>query len=315
MDRVLPWGYTTIQWFQAYRSPFLDSLFLFLSFLGEEFFYLLVIPGLYWLVSRRFALRFAVLLLVSVWVNDLLKIIADQPRPSVDRVDVLGDITSGGFPSGHAQNAVVTWGLVAWRWRAPEMVTAMFILILGIGVSRVYLGLHFPHDVLAGWAVGAGLLYLAIRAGPPLEGWGAERKLSVQMATGLAVVAVLLLIHRGDLALRAGGALAGISVGAPLEWARVRFLPPLGARRKMWAFLLGTTVALVIWFGARAAFFFLGEAGVFLRYAAVGVWITLGAPWLFVTLRLARRREGSGEGDGKGEGAGDRVGDSAATRS
>lgn len=290
MDRVLQWGYTAIQWFQAYRSPFLDSLFLFLSFLGEEFFYLLVIPGLYWLVSRRFALRFAALLLVSVWLNDLLKFLAAQPRPSDDQVAVLGDITTGGFPSGHAQNAVVTWGLVAWRWRAPEMVTAMFILILAIGVSRVYLGLHFPHDVLAGWALGAGLLYLAIRAGPSLEAWGAERRLIVQMAVGLAVVGVLLLIYRGDLALRAGGAMAGISIGAPLEWARVRFLPPVGARRRTWAFLLGTTIALFIWFGARAAFFFLGDAGVFLRYLTVGIWITLGAPWLFVTLRLARRR-------------------------
>jgi undecaprenyl-diphosphatase len=73
------------------------------------------------------------------------------------------------FPSGHAANAVVTWGLLAWlapRGRRPWGVAAG-LLAASIGLTTIYLGTHWVSDVLAGWAAG-GLVLMAVPALTPL---------------------------------------------------------------------------------------------------------------------------------------------------
>lgn len=97
----------------------------------------------------------------------LLKIIIDRPRP-VDAI-ILED--SASFPSGHATAAVAFYGFLAYllacqikskKYRAP-IILAGAILILLIGFSRLYLGVHYFSDVLAGYLVG--LLWLLVGIG------------------------------------------------------------------------------------------------------------------------------------------------------
>ncbi len=144
-----------------------------LSALGSEGFFLVLFPFLYWCLDSRLGLRLAVVYFLSSFLNHALKQVLAQPRPA----DLLPGIAlveqpGYGLPSGHAQGAVVLWGLLTvqavrrgalarscgvgrWLW-APAA-----LLMLGIGLSRVYLGVHFPTDVLAGWAIGAAVLAAA----------------------------------------------------------------------------------------------------------------------------------------------------------
>jgi undecaprenyl-diphosphatase len=89
-----------------------------------------------------------------------LKLLFDRPRPDV--VDHLDRIFTSSFPSAHAMMSMVTWLTLAAvtirfverrRLRAFILSSALFLAAL-IGVSRVYLGVHWPSDVLAGWFVG-----------------------------------------------------------------------------------------------------------------------------------------------------------------
>ncbi|GGK65183.1 phosphatase PAP2 family protein [Nocardia camponoti] len=94
------------------------------------------------------------------------KHLAGRSRPPA--VDHLVVETNQSFPSGHALGATVVAGLLAYvaianfpRLRAP--ITALAVLFaLAVGLSRVYLGVHWPTDVLAGWAIGATWLTLCI---------------------------------------------------------------------------------------------------------------------------------------------------------
>jgi undecaprenyl-diphosphatase len=94
-------------------------------------------------------------------LSNLLKLAIERPRP--DLVARLVEVNTSSFPSGHATLAAVTYltlGALLSRVEARRRVkiyvlTVAVVLTLLIGVSRIYLGVHWPTDVLAGWCVGA----------------------------------------------------------------------------------------------------------------------------------------------------------------
>ncbi|ATB30620.1 phosphatase PAP2 family protein [Melittangium boletus] len=103
----------------------------------------------------------------GVAVNTLIKGLVARPRPSV--VPHLTQVLSESFPSGHAMLSAIVYltlgallsELVSKRWLKAYLVTVALVLTLLIGVTRVYLGVHYPTDVLGGWMAGLGWALLA----------------------------------------------------------------------------------------------------------------------------------------------------------
>ncbi|WP_299024363.1 phosphatase PAP2 family protein [uncultured Thermanaerothrix sp.] len=162
----------------------LQPLMSFISTLGTEQFYLLVMPWIFWCVDATIGLQFALLLLVSSALNAYLKFIFHAPRPFwVDsRVQALAVETSFGIPSGHAQNAASLWGFGAVLIKNKAVKWLIGLIILAIGISRVYLGVHFVGDVIVGWLVGAILLWVFLRIAPRISKWWVTLSVTGQLA-------------------------------------------------------------------------------------------------------------------------------------
>jgi len=108
---------------------------------------------------RRDAIAVAVSLGGAMLISDLVKLLTSRPRPTVEHLQA---VTGSSFPSGHATQAAAFWLALALvlrappasRWLALVARLAAVLLALGVAWSRVYLGVHYPSDVLAGLALG-----------------------------------------------------------------------------------------------------------------------------------------------------------------
>ena len=293
----------------------------FFSFFGTEDFFMLALPILYWCVDSMLGIRVAVILMLSTSLNGALKMAFHGPRPYWYSPSVRGLAaeTSFGVPSNHAQSATVIWGIMAaylrkwWAW-----LVAIFLIIL-IGLSRLYLGVHFPHDVLLGWLIGGLLLWLTLRFWDPVAAWAKRQSVGRQVLSAfLASLVVFLLplvpfiwlkvtnwqppqewamyatqaISLEDAATSAG-TVFGLLVG--LVWlARQGGFQTKGLWWKLvLRYLLGVAGVLVIRYGLKFIFpegeTVLAYSLRYLRYTLIGFWVTGGAPWTFIRLKLTEK--------------------------
>jgi membrane-associated phospholipid phosphatase len=294
MESILNWGIEVVLWFQQF-SPGLDIPFRALTFMGDETFYLLFMPLVYWCIDRRSGAGLFILLLFSAYLNAVAKVIANQPRPFEydPRVIPLGHAGGGGLPSGHTQNAVVIWGYLARLYGKTIGWLIAGFLMIGIPVSRIYLGVHFPSDLAGGYLLGIAILLLFLWLAPRLENWLAKKGFAWQFTLALALPILLIFLNPtgNRYVFSMIATLMGVSAGFVLERRFVRFNAHGSIWKRIIRYLLGVLILFGLWGGLRYAFTPLEPANLlrFARYLLVGLWGGLGAPWLFVRLKLAER--------------------------
>ncbi len=206
-------------WLESLRNPVTDVIFGAASAMGSERFYMALLLTVYLCVSHRFGFQLLVIFLLSAWGNAQLKSFFATARPFEmypDQLHALHKDSALGeaFPSGHAQSAAVVWGLLATRARSRGGKTVCLVIIALIAFCRLYLGVHWPADVIGGLAIGAGTLavYLWLAITWQRRGWrlsDGEWWLVLLIVTA----ALFALGFSSDTCLRATGALFGTAAG------------------------------------------------------------------------------------------------------
>ncbi|MBQ4417485.1 MAG: phosphatase PAP2 family protein [Butyrivibrio sp.] len=155
-----------MEWLQGFMGSVMTPLMSLITLLGEEAVAVGVLGFLYWVWDKDTAVFVGTNVLVGTVVNPFLKNFALRRRPYFDHPQIqclkpvhdgdIYDISAQGysFPSGHSSNSVILYGSLAQTLhRRPLTVFAIAAPLL-VGFSRVMLGVHYPTDVLAGWASG-----------------------------------------------------------------------------------------------------------------------------------------------------------------
>lgn len=318
-----------IDWILAVQSlgSWLEYPMKFLTSLGGENFFFLVLPLIYWSLDARLGLRVAFILVTGTSLSCTVKFLFAAPRPYWISAEVQpGSVESTfGLPSTHAQNSAALWGVLAagvpaqkrWAWGAA------FLIAFLVGFSRLYLGMHFVHDVLAGWLIGYMLLFLFLKFWDPVTAWLKTKTFPQQVA--LAFAGSLLFIALGMLsnarlngysfptewtenALRAGplptpdsvediftaaGSFFGFALGSAWIASLGGYQTEGSVTNRALRYVIGLIGVMIFWEGL-GAILPRGDAWLplilrYLRYTLVGFWMMGGAPWLFFHFKLARK--------------------------
>lgn len=325
MSGVWEWG---IQLSLSLQQVFSGAIpiFKFFTFLGTQEFYMLFMPLVMWLVDYQFAFRLGVMLMMSSGLVDFLKIAFHMPRPywiSKELHTLGGQESAFGFPSGHSMTPMSVYGLIAALVKTGWVTAVVAVTIFMIGASRVVLGVHFPTDILMGWACGLLLLWAYVKYEEPVKDWFGRNEMSKR-------VWILLAITVGFVVLT-GVMTVAIGFEVPAEWVKTAMvdhpeetITPMsldgvitsasalfgfvcgkwwlegqgGFKVKgvvWWQYVLriviGIVGVLLFWKGLDLVFpdgmDLVGYSFRFVRYGLIGFWISGLGPWVFVKAKLA----------------------------
>lgn len=284
-------GIDILHWFQSLRTPVLDQVMMLITNLHSETVYILLLPLIFWLVDKKAARHMAAIFALGLWANGVLKDLFHTERPFLSHPELnppagaVETATGGAFPSGHSMNPLMFWGLAAWYLRRPWFSWLAGVAIFLIGISRLYLGVHWPLDILGGWVFGGIGLWLFIKTARfwRAEGQALGQQLAVAILLPLVALGITLLAAPGDLhtVLTMVGAYMGMAVGFALEEQFVRFNPRAGSLiSQVLKVLVGFALIMGLRVGIKAL---LGESDpvTFVRYFLMGLSATYLLPLIW----------------------------------
>ncbi len=153
-----------LRFFQSIQTPGLDKFFTYITMLGEQYFIILIVAWMYWNYSKKEGFILTFLFIVSSMVNTLMKAIVHTQRPfqKLDNFEAQRVHTAEGasFPSGHTQGATTLFISLAMVFKNKTFTTIAIILALLVAVSRMYLGVHWPIDVIGGLALACMVVFV-----------------------------------------------------------------------------------------------------------------------------------------------------------
>ena len=292
VNTVLNWGLDLIRSVQGIASPGLTTFIRAFTQLGSEYFYILFLPIIMWCIDEKFGVRFGLVFLFSAFTNNAIKGFAALDRPyTVDPSVKLAHESSYSFPSGHAQSSLTFWALSAQKIKNPVLCCFCFDDTCN-RIYQIYLGVHYPSDVIGGWVFAAFIILLWVLFGKHIEAFLSKSRRSVKVIILVFAAAVMYVLSIHDTSM------PGAFFGAALGFIYIADIAPINAGegtllQKLGRFIIGIALLAVIFFGCKLIFPKDGHAfyqfARFFRYALVGIWASLGAPWLFLRLKLAER--------------------------
>ncbi|MFW9788328.1 MAG: phosphatase PAP2 family protein [Candidatus Thorarchaeota archaeon] len=238
--------------------PGLGDLFFWISQIGGTLFYVIALLVAYWAYNKREAIILTYVLVVSIISEYYLKVIIANDRPPASNWYPGVDPPNFSTPSGHAQNSATLYGWLTVRIKTWWMSLLAVILVVLIGISRIYLGVHYLGDVLLGWGIGIVIVLLFAYLEKPvrnyLSKYQTEHLLLILLIIGFLVTLIAAVLPQppNDNLGAYGGLTMGLAIGLILEMKFVNFTtqPYNGEKWRLAArIVIGLVLVICVMYG------------------------------------------------------------------
>lgn len=239
-----------LKFLEGMRNDFLNTIFEFITVFGEETLLVFLIVTLWFAFDKKFAQKLLFITMASMSVNGVIKNIAQVPRPFASgEVTCVRPETATGysFPSGHTQNFTTWTSLTAMQLKKKWFTALVTILILLVAFSRVYLGAHYPSDVVVSVVIGTAFGTIGTIVYDKTEN---KQKLYIGMTLILTPFAVLFMFDAEPLFedfYKFYGMVAGIGVAVSFE----EKYAPIGYDVSKWKKVLRIVIGIAVAFAVK----------------------------------------------------------------
>ncbi len=271
---------TQLQWISALqvKNALIEHFFKALHFFDQQEFFFILIPiffGYYW----KSGLRFFYLIMISGLVNYAMKQVFHEPRPfHLDPSIGLIYVSGYGFPSGAAQTAILLSGVLLNHLRNKWGWIIAINYVFWVSLSRIYLGVHFPTDVLGGWIIGVLLWTAYTYLEPPLERSLSRRKPASLLFISIFIPVIIAYLGENTFVLQFCIPMIGISIGTFISHRHHLLLPRSQNHREFFKRAAFTILGTFVIYTALER---LHIGHTYLRIAILtffpALWISLGA--------------------------------------
>ncbi len=293
-----------LRFFQSFQSPALDTFFTYVTMLGEQYFIILIVAWVYWNYSKKEGFILTFLFIISSMVNTLLKAIFHTQRPfqKLDNFEAQRVHTAEGhsFPSGHTQGASTLFFSLAMVFKNKTFTIISIVLALLVAISRMYLGVHWPIDVIGGLLLAFVLVFFLYNYLHRLydEPRKFFRLITIILMFFAAIIFVMIILNKFYLTepidLKNYYRLMGVSAGAVGAFIfEEKYFPfSVEAKRplKWLRFVFGMAGTIGLLVGLK--YVLPNNAiGTLIRYFLIGIWISGGYPVLGQMVKLFKKQE------------------------
>ena len=163
-DLLADYDHQITEYVISFRSPALTEYFIFITHVGDVYGYavvliLLTIMSIFVFKHWKYTVQIVFVLLLSALSNLILKRFVDRARPGIEHMVSVETLS---YPSGHAMSAMAFYGFLMFLFYRFKIniflkigiILLLALLIFSIGLSRIYLGVHFPSDIAGGYIAG-----------------------------------------------------------------------------------------------------------------------------------------------------------------
>jgi len=234
---------------------------------------------IFWCVNKKFGYKLGFAILTSTIVNTVLKNIVNATRPiGVTGIRSLRLQTATGqsFPSGHTQGSATFW--VSWivqvrkKWIFIVGILAIFL----VGYSRMYLGVHYPIDVIGGIVVGIIWVFISNYIFDYAEKTGKKSILLIMVIPML----IGMIFFKEKTYYTISGIVLGFYIGYIIESKYIRYDVRNTRLNQIFKLVIGLTIFILLK-SVLKLILPISTLADFFRYFVIGLWITVGAPYIF----------------------------------
>lgn len=273
-----------IRYIQTFSNDLLDNFFEIITMLGEEAFFVIVLSVLFWCTNKKFARQIICSVLFSGLINSFIKNLVLAARPiGIKGIRSLRIDTATGhsFPSGHTQSVATFLSSISIYYKKTWLSILSGIIIVLVALSRLYLGVHWPKDVIGGIVLG---LLSAYIVNALFKALGEGKSLFVFSTIGVGAMLLVPRFADKDFAV-SSGILTGASLGAYLEIIFIKHVPKKTLSKHIVKIVFGLSILFILKNGLKLI---LPEYLIWtsIRYLIVGVFATFLAPMIFKKCNL-----------------------------
>lgn len=249
--------WTILEWINKIDSKLLDYFFYFIAQIGGSLGILIIMTFIYWCINKEKGVKVAFIGVVGINLNGILKglFLAKRPFQYQDKAHLdrlagtsLDSVATGtSFPSGHSQNSGTLYSsLIRYFKKNWVLIISIFMLII-VPFSRLYLGVHFPGDVLVG--VGLGIITTII-FGKLIDKFY-NKKIWLFLICALCFIPFLFFKNMGKDFYKGMGILLGCLGGLVLEEKYINFEIAKNKKVNILRYFVGLLLMLLVYLGAH----------------------------------------------------------------